>query len=126
MKAYDHFLIVLILIVPLCLALGGCKHEPPALAATPLPVVMVSQPVEREITDYYEYTGRTAAKDAVEVRARVSGYLVKIYFREGWVVKKGDLLFEIDPRPFQAVLVEAKGQVAQWEAKLARAEADVA
>ncbi|MBI3795977.1 MAG: efflux RND transporter periplasmic adaptor subunit [Deltaproteobacteria bacterium] len=87
---------------------------------------MVSPPVEREITDYYEYTGRTAAVEAVEVRARVSGYLVKVNFREGAVVNKGDLLFQIDPWPFQAVLDEAKGQVAQWEAKLARAEADVA
>ena len=126
MKAHGHFLILSVLVVTLCLALGGCKREPPALAATPPPVVMVSQPVEREITDYYEYTGRTAAVDAVEVRARVSGYLVKVNFREGAVVKKGDLLFHIDPRPFQAVLDEAKGQVAQWEAKLARAEADVA
>jgi RND family efflux transporter MFP subunit/putative MATE family efflux protein len=125
MKAYDHSLIVLLLIVSSCLALGGCKREPLALAATPPPVVVVSHPVEREVSDYYEYTGRTAAKDAVEVRARVSGYLVNVYFREGAVVKKGDLLFQIDPRPFQAVLDEAKGQVAQWEAKLARAEADV-
>jgi RND family efflux transporter MFP subunit len=124
MKAYDHFLTFFILIVTLGLALAGCKHEPPALAATPPPVVMVSPPVEREITDYYEYTARTAAVEAVEVRARVSGYLVKVNFREGSVVKKGDLLFQIDPRPFQAVLDEAKGQVAQWEAKLARAEAD--
>jgi len=115
-----------VLVVTLCLALGGCKHEPPALAATPPPVVMVSPPVEREITDYYEYTGRTAAVDAVEIRARVSGYLVKVNFRDGAVVKKGDLLFLIDPRPFQAVLEEAKGQVAQLEARLARAEADVA
>jgi RND family efflux transporter MFP subunit len=126
MKAQDHFLMFSVLIVILCLALAGCKREPPALAATPPPVVMVSQPVEREITDYSEYTGRTAAVDAVEIRARVSGYLVKVNFREGSVVKKGDLLFQIDPRPFQAVLDEAKGQVAQWEAKLARAEADVA
>jgi RND family efflux transporter MFP subunit len=87
---------------------------------------MVSQPLEREVTDYYEYTARTAAVDAVEVRARVSGYLVKVNFREGSVVKKGDLLFQIDPRPFQAALDEAKGQVAQLEARLARAEADVA
>src|SRR5712692_5925298 len=126
MKAHSHFLILSVLVVTLCLALGGCKHEPPALAATPPPVVMVSQPVEREVSDYYEYTGRTAAVDAVDVRARVSGYLVKVNFREGAVVKKGDLLFLIDPRPFQAVLDQAKGQVAQWEAKLARAEADVA
>ena len=69
------------------LALGGCKREPPAVAATPPPVVMVSLPVEQKITDYYEYTGRTAAVKAVEVRARVSGYLVEVNFREGAVVK---------------------------------------
>src|SRR5438552_9133714 len=126
MKAHGHFLIFSVPVVILSLALAGCKRQPPALAATPPPVVVVSQPVQREITDYYEYTGRTAAKEAVEVRARVSGYLVKVNFQEGAVVKKGDLLFQIDPRPFQAVLEEAKGQVAQLEARLARAEADVA
>jgi len=115
-----------VLVVTFGLALAGCKRQPPALAATPPPVVMVSPPVQREVTDYYEYTARTAAVTAVEVRARVSGYLVKVNFQEGVVVKKGDLLFQIDPRPFQAVLDQAKGQVAQWEAKLARAEADVA
>ena len=124
MKAHGHFLILSVLVITFCLALGGCKREPPALAATPPPVVMVSQPVERQITDYYEYTARTAAVKAVEVRARVSGYLVKINFRDGSMVKTGDLLFQVDPRPFQAVLEQAKGQVGQWEAKLARAEAD--
>ncbi|TMA61131.1 MAG: efflux RND transporter periplasmic adaptor subunit, partial [Deltaproteobacteria bacterium] len=126
MKAQDHFLMFSVLIGTFCLALLGCKHEPPAVAAVPPPVVTVSQPIEREVTDYNEYTGRTAAVEAVEVRARVSGYLVKVNFREGSVVKKGDLLFQIDPRPFQAVFDEAKGQVAQLEARLARAEADVA
>src|SRR5262249_6403099 len=126
MKAQDHLMSLCLLVVTVCLAPVGCKREPPALAATPPPVVMVSHPVEREVSDYYEYTGRTAAVDTVEVRARVSGYLVKVNFREGAVVKKGDLLFQIDPRPFQSVLDQAKGQVAQWEAKLARAEADVA
>src|SRR5262245_57055719 len=125
MKVHGHFLMFSVLVVTFGLALGGCKRQAPALAATPPPVVMVSPPVEREITDYYEYTGRTAAVKAVDVRARVSGYLVKINFRDGSLVKTGDLLFQIDPRPFQAVLDEAKGQVAQWEAKLARAEADV-
>src|SRR5215471_8339058 len=125
-KAQGHLLMFSVLVVTFGLALGGCKHEPPAIAATPPPIVMVSLPVKREVTDYYDYTGRTAAVDSVEVRARVSGYLVKVNFREGVLVQKGDLLFQIDPRPFQAVLDEAKGQVAQWEAKLARAEADVA
>jgi RND family efflux transporter MFP subunit len=126
MKAHGHFLLLSVLVVMLGLALAGCKREPPALAATPPPVVMVSLPVEREVRDYYELTGRTAAVETVEVRARVSGYLVKVNFQDGLVVKKGDLLFQIDPRPFQAVLDEAKGQVAQLEARLARAEADVA
>jgi membrane fusion protein, multidrug efflux system len=126
MKAQSHFLMFSVLVITQCLALVSCKREPPALAATPPPVVLVSHPVQREVSDYYEYTGRTAAVEAVEVRARVSGYLVKVNFREGALVKKGDLLFQIDPRPFQAVLDQAKGQVAQWEAKLARAEADVA
>jgi RND family efflux transporter MFP subunit len=128
MKTHSHFLMFSVLVVTFGLAQGGCKHEPPALAAVPPPVVTVSPPLAREVTDYYEYTARTAAVDAVEVRARVSGYLVKVNFRgqEGLVVKKGDLLFQIDPRPFQAVLDQAKGQVAQLEARLARAEADVA
>src|SRR5882672_7243941 len=125
MKAQSHFLMFSVLLITQCLALVSCKREPPALAATPPPAVLVSHPVQREVSDYYEYTGRTAAVEAVEVRARVSGYLVKVNFREGSVVKKGDLLVLIDPRPFQAVLDQAKGQVAQWEAKLARAEADV-
>jgi RND family efflux transporter MFP subunit len=126
MKAQNHFMILSLLVVTLGLTLVGCKREPPALAATPLPIVMVSQPVEREITDYNEYTGRTAAVETVEVRARVSGYLLQVNFPEGSMVKKGDLLYHIDPRPFQAVLDEAKGQVAQGEARLTRAEADVA
>jgi RND family efflux transporter MFP subunit len=125
-ETQGHFMILSLVVSTLGLTLIGCKREPPALAATPPPIVMVSQPVEREVRDYYEYTGRTAAVEAVEVRARVSGYLVKVNFQEGSVVKKGDLLFQIDPRPFQAVLDEAKGQVAQLEARLARAEADVA
>jgi len=97
MKAHGHFLILSVPVVTLCLALAGCKHEPPALAATPPPVVMVSPPVEREIADYYEYTARTAAVEAVEVRARVSGYLVKVNFREGAVVKKGICSFRSIP-----------------------------
>jgi len=74
MKAQGHFLILSVLVIPIGLALLGCKREPPAVAAIPPPVVTVSQPLEREVIDYNEYTGRTAAVEAVEVRARVSGY----------------------------------------------------
>jgi membrane fusion protein, multidrug efflux system len=109
----------------LCIV-GGCKSAPPPMTSVPLPTVTTSQPVERAVIDYDEYTGRTAAVEEVEVRARVSGYLNKVNFKEGSEVQKGDLLFVIDPRPFQTVLDAAMGQVAQWDAKRARAEADVA
>ena len=83
-----------------------------APAAAPIPVT-VSYPVERDVTDYADFTGRTAAVDSVEVRARVSGYLDKVNFKEGALVKKDDKLFEIDPRPYRAELERAKGTVAQ-------------
>jgi RND family efflux transporter MFP subunit len=103
----------------------GCHREPPAVASLPPPEVSIAAPLEREVIDFDEYTGRITAVEEVDVRARVRGYLVKVNFTEGTEVRQGDVLFEIDPRPFQADLDAAKGQVAQWEAKLARAEADV-
>src|SRR4030095_7237085 len=81
---------------------AGCANVPAAPpAATHLPVT-VSYPVEREVTDYADFTGRVTAVDSVEVRARVGGYLAKVNFKEGALVKQGDVLFEIDPRPYQA------------------------
>src|SRR5262249_27462450 len=73
---------------------------------------------QRQVTDYVDFTGRTDAVEAVDVRARVTGYLVKIPFKEGSEVKKGDLLFEIDPRPYQAQLHQAVGQVNPYHAPL--------
>jgi RND family efflux transporter MFP subunit len=114
-----------LLIIANCLLALGCRREPPAVASLPPPQVSVAAPLEREVVDFDEFTGRIAAVEEVEVRARVRGYLLKVNFTEGAEVKQGDVLFEIDPRPFEAELDAAKGQVAQWEAKLARAEADV-
>src|SRR5262249_34028163 len=96
------FLILLIssLGTPLC----GCKGAAPPLAATAPPGVSVAPPLEREVFDYEEYTGHIAAVEAVEVRSRVRGYLVKVNFIEGAEVKQGDVLFEIEPRPFQTGL----------------------
>jgi RND family efflux transporter MFP subunit len=88
--------------------------------------VTVSRPIEREVVDYNSFTGRTAAVESVEIRARVSGYLDKIHFREGSEVKQGDLLFEIDPRPYRTALDQAKGNLASAEARLKRQDADVA
>ncbi len=65
----------------------------------------------RDITEWDEYTGRLTAIDTVEVRPRVSGYLESVHFKEGQIVKKGDLLFVIDPRPFRAVLAAAAADV---------------
>jgi RND family efflux transporter MFP subunit len=107
-------------------AMTGCGAEEQApQAATPPPEVTVSQVVSREVADAVEFTGRTDAVETVEVRARVSGYITEVHFADGQEVKQGDLLFQIDPRPFEAALQNAEGQKAQWEAKLARAKADV-
>src|SRR5207253_9842603 len=89
----------------------------------PIPVT-VSHPVERHVTDYADFTARTAAVDSVEVRAHVWGYLDKVNFTEGALVQKGDVLFELDPRPYQATLNQAKAKVAQDEAQLAFDEAE--
>src|SRR5450755_4521328 len=89
----------------LLLALCGCHPAAaPAPPAQPPPQVTVSHPVAKEIVDYDEFTARLGAVDSVEIRARVSGYLQKVNFKDGAEVKKGDLLFVIDPRPFQAEL----------------------
>ena len=78
-------------------------HESAVGSADDAPIsVTVSYPVEREVTDYADFTARTAAVDSVEVRARVWGYLKKVNFKEGALVKKGDVLFELDSRPYQA------------------------
>jgi RND family efflux transporter MFP subunit len=104
--------------------LVGCTRAPlegPPAGPTP---VTVSYPVERDVTDYADYTGRTAAVDSVEVRAHVWGYLDRVNFEEGALVKKNDVLFELDPRPYQALLNQAKAKVAQDEAQLTFDEAE--
>lgn len=102
--------------------LSGCHRAPPVAATPPPPAIPVSQPVEREVTDYVDFTGRTEAIELVDIRPRVTGYVVKSPFREGSEVKKGDLLFEIDPRPYQAQLDQAEGQVKLYEAQLKLAQ----
>src|SRR5262249_49883752 len=92
------------LIVCFCLALTCCARPPLEGPPTgPIPV-SVSYPVEQGVTDYADFTGRTAAVDSVEVRARVWGFLDKVNFKEGVLVKKGDVLFEIDARTYKAAL----------------------
>src|ERR1700722_5209674 len=112
------------LVLGVCLTVAGCARAPlEAPAAAPIPVP-VSRPVERDVTDYADFTARTAAVDSVEVRAHVWGYLEKVNCKEGALVKKGDVLFELDPRPYQALLNQAKAKVAQDEAQLSYDEAE--
>ena len=112
----------------LCLGLAlagaatGCARRTPQVAPGEPPAVPVSQPVTREVTDYVDFTGRTDAIEAVDIRPRVSGYLVKMPFKEGAEVKKGDLLFEVDPRPYQAQLDQAAAQVELNKAQLKLAQ----
>jgi RND family efflux transporter MFP subunit len=105
--------------------LCGCNSSPP-VTETPPPPVTVSRPLVREVVDYDDYEGRIGAVESVEVRARVRGYLVKVNFEAGQIVKRGDLLFEIDPRPYQVTLegVEAVKLAADASLKYARAEYD--
>src|ERR1700741_5044414 len=109
----------------LCAFLAGCAGAPSAAPAPPTPVT-VSYPVEREVTDYADFTGRTAAVDSVGVRARVWGYLERVNFKEGVMVNAGDVLFEIDPRTYKAALAQAEGNLASLDARLKRLTADLA
>src|SRR4051812_24556879 len=116
---------------PVALALlaslaAGCQRPAAPAAAAEAPVLPVSKPVQREVTDYVDFTGRTDAVQAVDIRARVTGYIERIPFKEGSEVHKGDLLFEIDPRPYEAQLNQAGGQVALYQAQLKLAESTLA
>jgi RND family efflux transporter MFP subunit len=94
-----------------------CGNAPAPQAPAPAKVT-VARPVERDVVEWDEYTARLEAVDAVEVRARVSGYLEAVRFADGATVKEGDVLFIIDPRPYQAVLQRADAEVALAKARL--------
>ncbi len=119
-------------ILSLVLGLTACATAVPALAqgAPPAPPVQVSAPLAKRVTNWDEFTGRFEASEQVEVRARVSGFLDSVHFRDGQIVKTGDLLFTIDPRPYQlavdaarAEVVRAKAQVDLTQNEVERAEA---
>jgi len=106
--------------------LAGCgQGQQPTQAAPPPPTVTVANPIKRPIVDHDEYVGRFVAVDSVEVRARVSGYLDSVHFKDGDTVKQGDLLFTIDRRPFQTALEQARANLAQARANLAFTESDL-
>jgi RND family efflux transporter MFP subunit len=104
---------------------AGCggKAEP---TKPPAPEVSISQAVEEPVQESLEFTGRTVAIQTVEVRARVTGYITKVNFQDGAMVKQGDVLLEIDPREYDAAVLRAEGEVATLRSQLARAESEVA
>ncbi len=111
-------------LVALVVLLAGCSRAPAEVPPPAPPAVSVSYPVESEVTDYADFSGRVAAVDSVEVRAHVWGYLEKVNFKEGDLVKKGDVLFELDARPYEALLNQVKAKVRQDQAQLKFDEAE--
>src|SRR5713226_1223666 len=113
--------IVLAAIAFLCFA--GCKEKPPA--RPPPPIVEVAPVTQADVPVYHEWIGTLDGLVNATIRAQVAGYLLTQDYREGDAIKQGDPLFQIDPRPFQAVLDQAKGQLAQAEARFGKTELDV-
>jgi membrane fusion protein, multidrug efflux system len=105
--------------------LTGCDDKPAASSGPGLPAVTVSRPVQQKITEWDEYTGRFVAVKTVEIRARVSGFIDSIHFKDGQIVKQGDLLFIIDPRPYRLAVEQATADRDRTRAKLAIASSDV-
>jgi RND family efflux transporter MFP subunit len=105
--------------------LAGCGEGPKQAAAPPPPKVTVAKPLKRTIVDQDEYVGRFVAVDSVEMRARVSGYLDKVHFQDGQLVKQGDLLFTIDKRPFQNTLDQARANLETAKSNVTFTEADI-
>lgn len=117
-----HMTIALVIAV----ALTGCgSPSESATVSAPPPQVKIAQPLHRETTEWDEYTGRVEAVDAVEIRARVGGYLEKINFVAGSKVNKGDLLFLIDPKPFKAQLNYAQAELERAKTKQELARNDL-
>lgn len=113
----------LICFVPLVVGIAvfsGCRNDKPKTAEAKPPEVFFEQPVEKTVTEYQEFTGQTVAVETIEVRARVSGYLDKNYFKDGDLVREGELLFQIDDRPYRADFDRAAASLAQAKAHLER------
>src|ERR1700730_11564950 len=113
--------VVAVMVAFICGCSGSAQPKPAAPAA---PEVSVAEVVCKQLGDSDEFTGRLEAVHVVEVRPRVSGFLQKVNFKEGTIVRQGDILFEIDPRPFQAEADKLKGDLSEAKAELSRAQND--
>src|SRR6185312_353437 len=105
--------------------LANCGEGQKQAGAPPPPAVTVAKPIKRTLFDFDEYVGRFTAVNSVEVRARVSGYLDSVDFKDGQIVKKGDLLFTIDKRPFQNSVDQARANLQQAQSNAVYTKADL-
>ena len=113
-----------VLLCALAALVASCGESQKQAGAPSPPAVTVAKPIKRTVTDFDEYVGRFTAINSVEVRARVSGYLDGVHFKDGQIVKQGDLLFTIDKRPFQNTLDQARANLAQAQSNLNFTQAD--
>src|SRR5262249_42978579 len=120
--AHAFLLVSLLIAAPW---LVGCDSKPVTTGVTAPPPVIAARPLRKNITEWDEYTGRFTAVGNVEVRARVSGFIDSIHFKEGQLVMQGDLLFTIDQRPYAIAVEQAKADVERAKAKLEIASLDV-
>ena len=118
-------LLIILLISTITVSLAACKKEAQSTASDPVPEVQVVQVSQQDLPIYAEWVGTTDGFINATIQARVTGYLLKRNFDEGTFVKQGDLLFEIDPRSFQATLAGAMGELRRAEARLVKTELDV-
>lgn len=125
MNVYPINLVAVLMGLLAVALLGGCGEDN-IYVEPPPPTVTVAKPLQQTVIDYLEFTGTTAPVERVEVRARVNGFLESMHFEPGTQVDKGDLLFVIDPKPFQARVDAAKAELASAEASLTKAESDFA
>lgn len=110
--------------VAIGIGLAGCEKPAQAPAAS-APAVTVANPTKRTVTDWDEFTGRFDAIEQVQVRARVTGFVMSVDFKDGAIVKTGDLLYVIDPRQYEAAAEQARGQLADAKAKVDLAEREL-
>ena len=112
------------LLTAVTLVCAAC--DKPAPPAPPPPEVTVGQVVQQDVPIYMEMVGQTSGVEDIEIRARVEGYVDRVAYTEGSVVHRGDLMYVIDPKPYEAALAGAKGDLATWQARLDKASNDVA
>ena len=118
-------IVPLVSLILIANVLAGCDNKSASTSAPPPPTVTVAHPFQKSITEWDEYTGRFTALETVEIRARVSGFIDSVHFQEGQIVKKDDLLFVIDQRPYQIAVEQAEADIERAQAKLDIATQDV-